>query len=162
MIRKSHRRLSLEAATRLKKDVKKLLSDYDNNRSWLYYMIGDDSKSIYAPKFTKDQFRSIQQAFNEQDISYCMDVVDELQDVLKKIEIKRREVDNAENRLDNVWSKFISELKRISPDITAVDSHGDWVDIDSLERPFFYNGEIDERGIKVVENLYNAIIDNLR
>ena len=162
MIRRSHRRLSLEASTRLKKDVKKLLSDYDNNRSWLYYMIGDDSKSIYAPKFTKDQFRSIQQAFNEQDISYCMDVVEELRDVLKKIEIKRREVESAENQLDNVWSRFISELKSVSPDITAVDNHGDWVGIDSLERPFFYNGEIDEKGVEVVENLYNAIIDNLR
>jgi hypothetical protein len=154
------KRITDEATTRLTKNVKQALADYEKNAGTCYQG-SDRSDFISAPKLTKDQFRSIQDAFNNQDISLCMDVVDELNSTLKAINVKREAANEVERRLEDAWKAFLQQVKSIAPAAMGLDDDRDWVPVDEAAVPVFNDEFFYDRSIEAIQNLVDFILDNL-
>lgn len=162
MLVRINNKVMTEAATRLKKSVKQALSDYDKykGRECVNYWGKEDS--VNAPDLSKDDFRAIQDAFNNNDISYCMDVVDQLNATLDLVEKKRKEMDALEAKLDTAFDAYKESVKGLAPYLGGYNI-GDkrWGDVDFATNPIVVDAYVKEEVVNAVRDLRDFILDSL-
>lgn len=123
----------------------------------LCYEGPSDKNYVVSPELTREDFRRIQEAINTNDFSVCSDIVDSLNKTLRDVEKKRVDSKRIEESIDNLWSSYIQDVKKVSPNLTGINGR-DWVSVDETENPIFYSDRFYDDAIKAVEELRDFIL----
>lgn len=148
---------------RLTKRVNSLFDDFEKGNTYIVYA-GVGGVDVFAPDFSRDERRQVQEAINANDISLCMDVIDKIDEVIEKAEGAIVDIDRVDSRIVELFKKFISDCKGLDLDgfeLTGRDYNGHWCDVDdeNLVCPVFVSSEYNKKRLDELKALRDSILD---
>lgn len=156
MIRRSNsKRRVLEA--RLTKKVLDMFAKYNDTASG-YIVDSDEDLYIGLPKFSKEEIKSVQEAINANDISLCLDVIDNINETIDKAEDIIREIDLIWSKIDRLFDNFKSECANISPWAEGYDDRGDYCNLEDAFCPIRLTARYNEHNFNKLKELRDSIL----